>query len=52
MASFEGNGEATEYKFEWGEGKIGEGPLSSNSGFLTAGSPVGVTTPLNFPATG
>ena len=50
-ASFEGNGESTEYQFEWGEGKIGEGPLSSNSGFLPAGSPgIGVVTPLSFPA--
>ncbi len=49
--SFEGNTESTEYKFEWGEGKIGEGPLSSNSGFLPAGSPgSGVVTPLSFPA--
>ena len=52
-ASFEGNGEATEYQFEWGEGKIGEGPLSSNSGFIPAGSPaIGTTNPLSFNVTG
>jgi len=49
---FEGNGEATEYQFEWGEGKIGEGPMSSNSGFIPAGSPAsGTTNPLSFAAT-
>ncbi len=42
----------TEYKFEWGEGKIGEGSLSSNSGFISAGSPgIGTTIPLSFNAT-
>jgi hypothetical protein len=50
-ASFDGNGEETEYQFEWGEGKIGQGPLTESSGFLNAGSPV-THTALNFVATG
>ena len=42
-ASFEGNGEATEYYFEWGEPETYG--TKSNGGFVSAGSPVGSQRP-------
>jgi hypothetical protein len=48
-ASFEGNGEATEYYFEWGESETYG--TKSNGGFVSAGSPVGHKD-LEFEATG
>ncbi len=48
-ASFEGNGEATEYYFEWGPTEAYG--TKSNGGFVSAGSPVGHED-LEFEATG
>ena len=48
-ASFEGNGEATEYYFEWGESEAYG--TKSNGGFVSAGSPAGHKD-LEFEATG
>jgi hypothetical protein len=47
--SFTGNGEATEYKFEWG--LASSSTFESESSFASAGSPVGAAQ-ISHPATG